>query len=475
MQLKNLYIKNYKNLIEFELPFNHKPDNPNTLLIGKNGAGKSNLIEAIVFIFRNLYYSESLPIPFTFKIEYEIQNTKIRIHSIEDEKIKYRIWINESEVPISDIQKVSKTWKYEKLEEKLEGILPESILVYYSGYSTRLEHLFEKPTDDFAKSLRKNVSWSFRPFFYYKPIHYRFILLALFASELPDIKEKLLKKKLNINSLQNFDIILKKPDWNTDKDSTHHTFWRAQGQALNFFKLLKEVSDSSYGSDVLSDNEYVLRFKASDLRKIVASPIISWEMNLVKLLDSAELGGYINRINLHFKKSNTKVPIEFESLSEGEQQYMAIKGAIELLREKETLFLLDEPDTFLHPDWQRDLMDTLNDGSFKDHYLMTTHSPQVLGKVHSENIVVLKEGKPYSISSPTINRDTNSILEEIFDVTERPKEAEKLIKEIFDLLSQNKIEPGLKKAENLKLILNSKDPVFLKIDAIVKRKELLGK
>lgn len=475
MQLKSLYIEKYKNLIKFDLPFNHNPDNPNTLVIGKNGAGKSNLIEAIVFIFINLYYSESLPVPFIFKIEYEIQNIKIRIHSVKDEKVKYRIWINEDEVPLSDIQKISKTWKYEKLEEKLEGILPESILVYYSGYSTRLEHLFEKPTDDFAKSLRKNVSWSFRPFFYYKPIHYRFILLALFASELIDIKDKLLKKKLNIDSLQDFDIILKKPVWNTDKESTYHTFWRAQGQALTFFKLLKEVSDSSRGSTVISDNEYVLRFKASDLSKIIVSPLVSWEMNLVKLLDSAELGGYINRIQLHFKKSNTKIPIEFESLSEGEQQYMAIKGAIELLREKETLFLLDEPDTYLHPDWQRDLMDSLNDGSYKDHYLMTTHSPQVLGKVHSENIVILKEGKPYSISSPTINRDTNSILEEIFDVTERPLEAENLIKKIFNLFSQNRIEAGLKKVESLKLILNSKDPIFLKIDAIVKRKKLLGK
>lgn len=475
MQLKRLYIEDYKNLKGFNLPFNHKPENPNTLVLGKNGAGKSNLIESIVFIFRNLYYSDSLPIPFIFEIEYEIQHFNIKIHSVADEKVKYRIWIDDQEVPLSEIQKVSKTWKYEKLEEKLEGILPESIMVYYSGYSTRLEYLFEKPTEDFAKALRRNISYSFRPFFYYKPIHYRFILLGLFASELSDIKVKLLNEKLKIESLVYFDIILQKPSWNTDKDSKYDTFWRAEGQVLNFFKLLKEISDKSNGSMAFSDKEYVLHFKAGDLKEIIASPLVSWEMNLVKLLDSADLGGYINRVTLNFKKENIEHPIEFTNLSEGEQQFLAVKGAIELLRGKETLFLLDEPDTYLHPDWQRDLMDTLNDGSYKDHFLMTTHSPQVIGKVHSENIVFLQNGEPHSIDSPTINRDSNSILEEIFDVTKRPFKIENDINNIYDLLSLNKIDEALEQTESLKMLLDSKDPVFLKISATVKRKRLLGK
>ena len=179
--------------------------------------------------------------------------------------------------------------------------------------------------------------------------------------------------------------------------------------------------------------------------------------------------------NAPIEKFIDKYPIEFANLSEGEQQFLAVKGAIELLRGKETLFLLDEPDTYLHPDWQRDLMDTLNDGSYKDHFLMTTHSPQVIGKVHSENIVILQNGEPHSINSPTINRDSNSILEEIFDVTKRPVKIEKDIKVIFDLLSQNKIDEALEQTESLKEVLDSKDPVFLKISATVKRRKLLGK
>ena len=52
MRLDRLSIPNYRNLRSFEIDFDESQ--PTTVLLGRNGSGKSNLIEAIVEIFREL-------------------------------------------------------------------------------------------------------------------------------------------------------------------------------------------------------------------------------------------------------------------------------------------------------------------------------------------------------------------------------------------------------------------------------------
>jgi recombinational DNA repair ATPase RecF len=52
MRLDRLSLPNYRNLQSFEIDFDE--NQPTTVLIGRNGLGKSNLIEAIVEIFCEL-------------------------------------------------------------------------------------------------------------------------------------------------------------------------------------------------------------------------------------------------------------------------------------------------------------------------------------------------------------------------------------------------------------------------------------
>ena len=54
MKLLYLYIEKYKNLENVEIDFS-KQDKNTTVFIGENGAGKSNLLEAIAKIFTSLY------------------------------------------------------------------------------------------------------------------------------------------------------------------------------------------------------------------------------------------------------------------------------------------------------------------------------------------------------------------------------------------------------------------------------------
>ena len=75
MRLDKLWIKDFKNLKDFKIDFDE--DQMTTVLIGRNGTGKSNLIEAIVIIFRDLDLGK-LP-TFSYDLTYMCRGYNIRI------------------------------------------------------------------------------------------------------------------------------------------------------------------------------------------------------------------------------------------------------------------------------------------------------------------------------------------------------------------------------------------------------------
>jgi predicted ATP-dependent endonuclease of OLD family len=471
MQLKYLYIKEFRNLKNFKLKFQYKENNPLTILLGKNGAGKSNLLEALLLIFRNLHYTETLPVPFDYIIQYQIYGFEIKISASEETKPKYKFEIDGKKVSAKEILEISKSWMFEKKPEKLEGILPENVLVYYAGYSKRMENYFEKTDEDYTKALRENRYYGFRPLFYYKPIHYRFILLGLFSSKLPSIS-KFLSEKINIEKLLRFEIIIQRPEWAKLKTDNYQNFWRASGRVKILFQFL---SDNTIPGQQLNEDTLRFNFDANKLSKLIPSSTIATEIDLVKLLDAADLGGYIKDINIYFQKLKVKTELEFSHLSEGEQQLIAIRGGVELLRDRESLFLMDEPDTFLHPDWQREFMKYLNNDNTKDHYVMATHSPQSLSMVHSDNVILMDGGMVFTLNEETFGQESTTILEDILGISRRPNDIQKLSDKYFKLLSESDFENAKKIRVKLEKLLEINDPMFIKADAIIKRKQILGK
>jgi predicted ATP-dependent endonuclease of OLD family len=73
MRLLRLHIKpcksipGFKNLIDFEIGFDE--GSPTTVLVGRNGTGKSNVLEALTVIFRDLDLELALP-PFAYDLKY---------------------------------------------------------------------------------------------------------------------------------------------------------------------------------------------------------------------------------------------------------------------------------------------------------------------------------------------------------------------------------------------------------------------
>ena len=52
MRIDRLYLPNYRNLIDFEVDFDQT--SVRQVIVGRNGVGKSNLLEALTWIFRDL-------------------------------------------------------------------------------------------------------------------------------------------------------------------------------------------------------------------------------------------------------------------------------------------------------------------------------------------------------------------------------------------------------------------------------------
>ncbi|WDZ99446.1 AAA family ATPase [Mucilaginibacter sp. SJ] len=129
MRIDKVHIKTtFKNLNDFKINIDEKA--METVLLGLNATGKSNFMEALVIIFRDLdltYNFNKKQIPaFDYSIKYECRGNII---DITYEKGKYLFRINNE----------SETTKFTK---NVDHYLPRHIFIYYSGISDRLNDLY---------------------------------------------------------------------------------------------------------------------------------------------------------------------------------------------------------------------------------------------------------------------------------------------------------------------------------------------
>jgi len=191
-----------------------------------------------------------------------------------------------------------------------------------------------------------------------------------------------------------------------------------------------------------------------------------------------------NQGELIIQKNNKEVKIK--QLSSGEKMILLLVCDIarrllilnsmdENCLEGEGVVLIDEIEMHLHPKWQRRIVPALRKVFPNIQFIATTHSPQVLSNLSDNEIIVLDDNKYYSPASNPYGRDSNGILEEIFGTTERPAKADKLVDEIFDILSngQHDIPKAETKLNELRGHLGAQDPILLRIENLINRKKIL--
>ena len=112
-----------------------------------------------------------------------------------------------------------------------------------------------------------------------------------------------------------------------------------------------------------------------------------------KLLESSELSQIIAEVNIRVHATFSPEPITFQELSEGEQQLLTVLGLLKFTGDKDSLFLLDEPDTHLNPSWAAKYLKFLRDfvpNHETSHLLMVTHHPLAIAELKKEQVQVMK-------------------------------------------------------------------------------------
>lgn len=119
--------------------------------------------------------------------------------------------------------------------------------------------------------------------------------------------------------------------------------------------------------------------------------------------------------------------VSFDDLSDGESQLIQILAAIRIFKEKEVLFLLDEPDTHLNPSWRTYfhsfVEDVLGADNDKAQLFVSTHSPFMVSSLKRNNVCQFRRDDNGLIDMSVAQNETYGAS---FDV---------LVKELFDLRS----------------------------------------
>jgi len=200
--------------------------------------------------------------------------------------------------------------------------------------------------------------------------------------------------------------------------------------------------------------------------------------------------------NLRVERSPLRMTLEkngekliVNQLSDGEKCLLAMVGdlarrlaianpAHEYPLQGDAIVLIDEIELHLHPSWQRKIVSSLKKTFPNCQFIITTHSPQVLSYIQPENIYILESTKEGIIAQkPTISygRDSNSILEDVMGVSDRPQPIKEAIFKLFQLIDEGNLDSAQKLRQDIAEKIGLDEPELIKAGVSIKRKEILNR
>jgi predicted ATPase len=403
MRLDWLRIPNYRNrnLRNFEIDFDE--DQSTTVLIGRNGSGKSNLIEAIVEIFRDLELKE--PPAFAYQLRYVCRDQIIELNADPDRGSK-KLEVTVDGKPI--LQK--------DFQRDLANYLPNFVFAYYSGWSNRLEKHFDEPTRRYYRDIlnSKQSEMPLRRMFFCRKEYSQLVLLAFFLSE-SETAHQLLERYLGIRRFDSALFVLKTPWWRgsgkpnkTQLSEGDPRFWYARGAFKTFLNRLWRHAFAPIRNTESIEQD--VRGKRENTERLYL--FIKNQTELAQLKtgkeDAKTLFGYLESLFLCDLMDEVRVTVErtdgtkvkFAQLSEGEQQLLTVLGLMLFTQNDESLYLLDEPDTHLNPVWTYDYLKLLQDNirAEKGQLLVATHNPLMIGSLYKNQVRIITQQEQATIA-----------------------------------------------------------------------------
>lgn len=155
------------------------------------------------------------------------------------------------------------------------------------------------------------------------------------------------------------------------------------------------------------------------------------------------------KLRMTVKKNQTELNIL--QLSDGEKCLLALVGdlarRLSLLNTDlenpltgQGVVLIDEIDLHLHPKWQRSVVASLERTFPNCQFIITTHSPQVVGELLPESVLMLRDGKFLGHAERSLGLSSSEIIEEVMEGKAINAEIEEALKGIRTRLDGNDIQ-----------------------------------
>lgn len=435
MKIRSIYIDGYKNLrnIEIFMP----EDSPVAAVIGNNGSGKSNILEALTQVFTAVYNEK--PVDFRYKICYSIYDDNFEISNLDG------------------VQFLKNGKKVKKQDKR--GSLPRGIFLYYCGETDRLRKLALDCVDRaFENALKNDGAVTTK---YISCVGLREFTAAVLSNA--KYENKTFRKVCELIGIQEIggpvEFHLSRPVWSKKAPLTEDSFWNAQGSVAMLLHMLKDCGELI---KLDKDNALIRVNRISDISLDSESPF-----DLFVRFELLIQAGILSDITFTIIKDGEALSPDM--LSEGEKQLAQFLCLLEATKEYRALFLLDEFDSFLHPNWQRRFAEIISEIHITGQVLFTTHSPLTLGKMQKESIRILKDGVVYEPAADTFNRDITEVLEEIMEVGKRPIEVEDAMQRFRNAAMHREKEAAQKAIDELTTLLSKDDPFWVTVSHMMAR------
>ena len=382
MKLIYTWIDGYKNLKNsyIEFPGRTIP----TAVIGNNGTGKSNLIEALITIFISLYYDE---VPdFNFKISYESHGKKVTITK--------DLTTGSLNITVDETAWTRAAFRKRIRNPDLMPPFPSMIFGYYSGTCERLIKKFGRYQRTYAAKLKAQSEDLDKLFIFSDIKQAKFILLALLAE-----KNSSLLNDISISSLDRLSITIRPSNsYNPNRDDPK--FWGAQGTILRFIAdldnwAIDSISSRLTAEEDVPDIEYQRKYIIDQrgLEKFRSSSTSRRGANIARMLQALNSKSMLVDIDYTLKHVDGTSTFNFEELSEGEKQLISVIGGLHITDKDECIVLLDEPDTHLNPAWTWRYSSLLKEalgpeGESSSTVIVTTHNPILISGLLKEQVLI---------------------------------------------------------------------------------------
>jgi len=177
--------------------------------------------------------------------------------------------------------------------------------------------------------------------------------------------------------------------------------------------------------------------------------------------------------------------IDVKQLSDGERGLLALvldlarrlcqanPNLEDPLENGKAVVLIDEIDLHLHPRWQRTIVKQLTETFPKCQFIATTHSPQIVGEVLPESILLLESGEQPFRPEQSLGMDSNWVLRYLMDAAARDSDTENELKRIADMIKNEEYDEATDAIDLLRDDIGE-FPELVRLQTRIDRIRLLG-